>query len=97
MSVNGVGISIDAKGRSKLTGISHVGSHHANIWKLIEVIKNDDDVSYVDLVQILQGNPPKNSNPVYARMNARILTVVASYAKRQPMDYLQGIAHNIKL
>lgn len=75
----------------------HVGSHHANIWKLIEVIKNDDDVSRVNLVKILQGNPPNNANPVFARMNARILTVVASYANRQPLDYLQGIAHNIKL
>ena len=60
-------------------------------------MKNDDDISHVNLVKILQGNPPRNANPVYARMNARILTVVASYANRQPMDYLQGIAHNIKL
>ena len=54
------------------------------------------DISHVNLVKILQGNPPRNANPVYARMNARILTVVASYTNRQPMDYLQGIAHNIE-
>ena len=75
----------------------HVGTHHANIWKLIEVIKNDDDVSRVNLVKILQGNPPKSTNPVFARMNVRILTVVSSYANRQPLDYLQSIAHNIRL
>ena len=38
----------------------HVGSHHANIWKLIGVIKNDDDISHVNLVKIIQGNPPQN-------------------------------------
>ena len=76
---------------------SHVGLHHANIWKFLKVLKNDDDVSRVKMVKILQGNVPKNANPVFARMNVRILTVVASYGNRQPLDYLQGIAHNIKL
>ena len=74
-----------------------VGSHHANIWKLIGLMKNDDDISHVNLVKIIQGNPPRNANPVCVRMKVQILTVVASYANRQPMDYLQGIAHNIKL
>ena len=53
---------------------AHVGSHHANIWKLIGVLKNGDDVSGVNLVKILQGNPsmqiqcnPMQFNPVYAR------------------------------
>ena len=76
---------------------AHVGSHHANIWKLIGVLKNDDDVSGVNLVKILQGNPPKNANPVYARVNARVTTVVASYQNRAPLDYLRGIAHDIKV
>ena len=76
---------------------AHVGSHHANIWKLIGVLKNDDDVSGVNLVKILQGNPPKNANPVYTRVNARVTTVVASYQNRAPLDYLRGIAHNIKV
>ena len=75
----------------------HVGCHHANIWKLISIMKNDDDVSCVSLVQILQGNPPKNPNPIYARINTRVSTVVASYPNRAPIDYLRGIAHNIKI
>ena len=60
-------------------------------------MKNDDDVSRVTLVKILQGNPPKNPNPIYARVNARVSTVVASFQNRAPMDYLRGIAHNIKI
>ena len=76
----------------------HVGCHHANIWKLIGVLKNDDDVSGVELVHIQQGRPPpKIPNPVYARVNARVTTVVASYGNRTPLDYLRGIAHNIKI
>ena len=73
----------------------HVGCHHANIWKIIEVIKKEEDVSRVELVHIQQGRNIGNPNPVYSRVNARVATVVASYANRLPLDYLRGIAHNI--
>ena len=75
----------------------HVDCHLANVWKLIGVMKKDDDISMVKLVHILQGRPPKNANPVYARVNARVRTVVASYGNRTPLDYLRGISHNIKI
>ena len=55
------------------------------------------DLTRVTLVKILQGNPPKNTNPVFARVNQNINTVVANYANRVPLDYLRGIAHNIKV
>ena len=44
-------------------------------------MKKDDDISMVKLVHILHGRPPRNANPVYARVNARVRTVVAL---RQP-------------
>ena len=75
----------------------HVGCHHANIWKLIDVIRNDDDVSKVNLIQILGGNAPRAPNPIFARVNARIMTVVNSYNNRTPLDYLRGISHNLKI
>ena len=75
----------------------HVGCHHANIWKLIAVLKNDDDITCITLVKILQGNPPKNPNPVYSRLNARVVTVVNSYDNRTPMEFLRAIAHNLKI
>ena len=75
----------------------HVGCHHANIWKLIAVLKNDDDITGITLVKILQGNPPKNPNPVYSRLNARVVTVVNSYDNRTPMEFLRAIAHNLKI
>ena len=75
----------------------HVGQHHANIWRLFGVMKSDEDISSVELVHLRQGRPLKNPNPVYARVNRRITTVVASYANRQPLEYLRGIAHNIKV
>ena len=73
----------------------HVGCHHANIWKIIDVIKKEEDLSRVELVHIQQGRNIRNPNPVYTRVNARVTTVVASYANRAPLDYLRGIAHNI--
>ena len=73
----------------------HVGCHHANIWKIIDVMKKEEDIRRVELVHIQQGRNIGNANPVYTRVNARVTTVVASYANRLPLDYLRGIAHNI--
>ena len=73
----------------------HVGCHHANIWKLIEVLKNDEDISRIELLHIQQGRVQQNANPVYARINARVNTVVNDYANRGHLDYLRGIAYNI--
>ena len=73
----------------------HVGCHHANIWKIIDIIKKEEDLSRVELVHIQQGRNVRNPNPVYTRVNARVTAVVASYPNRAPLDYLVGIAHNI--
>ena len=43
----------------------HVGCHHADIWKLIGVLKKEDDLSRVDLVHIRQGLNVADRNPVY--------------------------------
>ena len=67
----------------------HVGCHHANIWKIIDIIKKED-LSRVELVHIQQGRNVRNP-----RVNARVTAVVASYPNRAPLDYLRGIAHNI--
>ena len=73
----------------------HVGCHHANIWKLIEVLKNEEDISRIELLHIQQGWVQQNANPVYARINARVNTVVNDYANRGHLNYLRGIAYNI--
>ena len=74
----------------------HVGCHHANLWKLIEVLKNEEDISQIELLHIQQGRVQQNANPVYARINARVNTVVNDYANRgRHLDCLRGIAYNI--
>ena len=64
----------------------HVGCHHANIWKLIKVLKNEEDISRIELLHIQQGRVQQNANPVY---------VVNDYANRGHLDYLRGIAYSI--
>ena len=41
-----------------------VGCHHAIIWKLIGVLKEDKDISRVNLLHIQQLRNPLNPNPV---------------------------------
>ena len=73
----------------------HVGVHHADIWKIIDVIQKEEDLHRVELVHIQQGRDIGNPNPVYQRVNERIETVVGAYGNRAALDYLRGIAHNI--
>ena len=73
----------------------HIGVHHADIWKIIDIIQKEEDLSRVELVHIQQGRNIGNPNPVYQRVNDRIETVVGDYGNRAAMDYLRGIAHNI--
>ena len=73
----------------------HVGSHHADIWKIIDVIKKEEDVSRVELSHIQQGRNNGNPNPVYVRVSDRIEVVVGTFANVAPLDYLRNIAHNI--
>ena len=54
-------------------------------------------VNVTEITLILQGDPPVSPNPVYARVNARVTAVVGNYANRAPLDFLRGIAHNIKI
>ena len=73
----------------------HVGCHHADIWKLIDVIQKEEDISRVELIHIEQGRNTANPNPVYVRVNERIGAVVAQFPNVEPLDYLRSIAHNI--
>ena len=68
----------------------HVECHHGIIWKLIGVLKEDEDISRVNLLHIQQGRNPPNPN-------AGVCTAVADYANRAPLKYLKGIAYNIKV
>ena len=73
----------------------HVGCHHANIWKIIDIIQKEEDLSEVELTHIRQGRPAVDPNPVYVRVNENVSNVVTDYANRAPLDYLRGIAYNI--
>ena len=46
------------------------------------------------LLHIQQGRVQRNPNPVYARINARVNTVVNDYANRGHLDYLDWLQHN---
>ena len=73
----------------------HIGCHHANIWKIIDIIQKEEDLSEVELTHIRQGRPAVDPNPVYVRVNENVSNVVTDYANRAPLDYLRGIAYNI--
>ena len=72
----------------------HVGCHHADIWKIINIIQKEEDLSRVELIHIEQGRHLANPNPVYVRVNERIEAAVQQYGNVEPLDYLRRIAYN---
>ena len=70
----------------------NIGGHHVNFLKFLKVIKKEEDLSGVKFVHLQQGRAPANPNRVYAAVKAKIGNIVASYANRQPIDYIRGIA-----
>ena len=65
------------------------------LWKFLTVIKKQEDLSRVKFVHLKQDRAPANRHRIYAAVNARIGYAVASYANRQFMDCIRGIAMNI--
>ena len=74
---------------------TNIGGHHVNFLEIPGGYQKGGRLSRVKFVHLQQGRAPANRHIVYAAVNARICNVVASYANRQPMDYIRGIAMNI--
>ena len=75
----------------------HVSSCHPNFWKFLQVLKNEESVIRVDIMQQLGGHvdPPRRAR--YVDCNTRIVRIVDDYPNRELIPYLRAIAHNLTL
>jgi hypothetical protein len=70
------------------------GVDHPNIWKFIDglrVIQKGRDQIYEQFVRREQ---PATKRRKYVAADARISTIVQSYAQRNVIEYLRGLSHN---
>ena len=69
--------------------------YHPTFWKFINLLKKEQHLNRVDMVQAEAGHPPHAQRRRYVDCNQQIITIVGDYPNRDNMRYLGGIAHNL--
>ena len=74
------------------------GFSHPNIWKFLNVLKNEESLIHAEYQQALGGHPAPAQKRTYADSAARVLNVVNGYQIRRPdiLGYMRAISRNIK-
>lgn len=76
---------------------SLLGAHHPTIWKFINGLRDQQSLNELKIEHYIAGNLPKKGRKKYRDTAARIKIIVEDYHGREMSDFLQGIAHNLKL
>jgi len=70
-------------------------SSHPTLWKFLELLKREQSINRIEILQAQGGHPPPAQRRRYVDCNQRILAIVDDYANRDHMQYLRSIAHNL--
>ena len=65
--------------------------YHPGFWKFVEILKKENSLNRVEIVQAEAGHPPLAQRRRYVNCNERILTIVDDYQSRDYLQYLRGI------
>ena len=68
---------------------------HPNIWTFLQVLKKEEALRRVEMIQMEAGEVPPPQKLRYRECNIRIKTIVKDYTNRNILSYLRGIAHNL--
>ena len=72
----------------------HINACHPNLWKFLNVIKSEENLTRVKVNQCLGGiQIPVRKK--YADCNTRIVNIVQIYPGMPTLDYLRRIAYNL--
>ena len=75
---------------------SSINCKNPNFWKFLEVLKGEQALQQVHVVQMLAGHPAEPPRKKYADNNQRIRQLVQNRDPgRSTINYLRGIAFNI--
>ena len=73
---------------------ANVGAYHPNFWKFIDILKCEQNLTQVKIVQARAGHQPEPQRRHYQDSNQRIKNIVQDYHNCDIMQYLCGLAHN---
>ena len=76
-----------------------VGVHHANLWRSIDNFRKEQALNDVTTAQCTAGGPPSAKKRRCADISTRLQNLAQGYNEEttDTMQYLRGIAHNLKL
>ena len=74
---------------------AQVSSYHPTFWKFLDNIKREESLTRVQILHCFGGHAPPPQRRRYVDSSARILRIVDDYPNREPIYYLQSIAHNL--
>ena len=72
-----------------------VSSYHPTFWKFVDNLKREELLTRVQILHCLGGHASPPQRWRYVDSSARILRIVDDYPNREPIYYLQSIAHNL--
>ena len=75
---------------------ANITSFHTNIWKFLQVLKSEQALANVTINQMLAEHAEPSRWKQYQNANERITTIAQEFENRHILDYLRGIAHNLK-
>ena len=73
-----------------------VAKSHPNIYDFIGCLRSEQARTDTVMSKLLMGETPKNVNRYEKSKTQRIRNIVHQFERRLPLDYVRGIAHNIK-
>lgn len=91
-----------AKTNNALEGWHHgfhhmLGGDHPTVWRLIDGLKKQQSLNELRITQYQSGQAPPPSRKRYRYSAEKLRRVVESYGNMSIIDYLGGIANNLKL
>ena len=73
-----------------------VGCYHPNIWRFIDALKREQGLVEVKQAKFIAGDKPTKRRKAYANEEG-LKNLIQSYFHRQPIEFLQGVAHRIEM
>lgn len=67
------------------------------IWKYIDAFKKEQNINEIKINQYIGGMESVKRRKIYILTEKKIKNIVLEYNKRNSLDYLIGIAHNLQL